>query len=233
MHSTYPSVPSFAISLPNSGIYLFEGLCKNPHDATTLADAEPVIRMTFGGESGRPMVELEQMSLADLLEVPYQFASKVEAEGLIIPNKEWGRRFHCYQRKLASWLAKLYDLRAVGMAWAEVRNWCQRRYKLVMSTKGDGPQNIAKPNDYPRYLPEEDAEGIWGGRRCIAWSRRNGRRCRNAAMRRKAVCRLHGGRSLCGFLHPGLKDGWYSKDFDAGWDARVRRRRGEGRRERV
>ncbi len=98
-----------------------------------------------------------------------------------------------------------------------------------MSTKGDGPQNIAKPDDYPHYRPEEDAENTWGGRRCIAWSRRNGRRCRNAAMRRKAVCRLHGGKSLQGWVHPSLKDGWYSKDTLAGWDARERRRRAKER----
>jgi hypothetical protein len=30
---------------------------------------------------------------------------------------------------------------------------------------------------------------------------------------------MDGGKSLQGFAHPGLKDGWYSKDFFAGFDA--------------
>ncbi len=37
-------------------------------DAAVLTDAEPVIRMTFNAESKRPVVELEQMSLADVSE---------------------------------------------------------------------------------------------------------------------------------------------------------------------
>ncbi len=67
--------------------------------------------------------------LADLAEVPYQFARETAAEGLIIPKKGRDRHIRCYRRKLASWLAKLHDLRAAGMAWAEIRNWSQQRYK--------------------------------------------------------------------------------------------------------
>ncbi len=37
-------------------------------DAAALTDAEPVIRMTFNGESKRPVVALEQMCLADMME---------------------------------------------------------------------------------------------------------------------------------------------------------------------
>jgi hypothetical protein len=78
---------------------------------------------------------------------------------------------------------------------------------------------MKKPADYPRFKPEEDAGNVWGGRRCIAWSRQNGQRCKAPAMRGRNVCRMHGGKSLQGFAHPGLKDGWYSKDFFAGFDA--------------
>jgi hypothetical protein len=32
---------------------------------------------------------------------------------------------------------------------------------------------------------------------------------------------MHGGKSFMGFAHPGLKDGWYSKDFFAGLEAQA------------
>ena len=76
---------------------------------------------------------------------------------------------------------------------------------------------MKKPADYPQFKPEEDAGAVWGGRRCIAWSRHYGGRCKAPAMRGKNVCRMHGGKSLSGLAHPGLKDGWYSKDFLAGF----------------
>ena len=74
---------------------------------------------------------------------------------------------------------------------------------------------IKKPPDYPRYTPKDDDGAVLGGRRCIAWLRQNVRRCNAPAMWGKDVCRMHGGKSLSGYAHPGLKDGWYSKDFFA------------------
>lgn len=72
---------------------------------------------------------------------------------------------------------------------------------------------MQKPVNYPCYKPEDDAGSVWGGRRCVAWSRQAGRRCKNAAMHGKDVCKFHGGKSYSGLASPSLKDGWYSKDF--------------------
>lgn len=41
---------------------------------------------------------------------------------------------------------------------------------------------------------------------------RAGHPCRNPRMRGRRRCRMHGGRSLCGMAHPGLRHGLYSKD---------------------
>src|SRR5436190_277306 len=82
---------------------------------------------------------------------------------------------------------------------------------------------MQKPLDYPCYEPTDDAGSVWGGRRCVAWARQAGRRCKKAATRGKDVCKFHGGKNYRGLAHPGLKDGWYSKDFLASfWAKRVR-----------
>ena len=42
---------------------------------------------------------------------------------------------------------------------------------------------------------------------------RSGEPCRNARMRGRRRCRMHGGRSLRGFAHPSIRHGLYSGDL--------------------
>ena len=41
---------------------------------------------------------------------------------------------------------------------------------------------------------------------------RSGAPCRNARMRGRRRCRMHGGRSLSGWVHPSIRHGLYSAD---------------------
>lgn len=50
---------------------------------------------------------------------------------------------------------------------------------------------------------------------CTATAKRTGERCRAAAMRGQAVCRMHGGKSLRGQASALYKHGRYSKDLPA------------------
>lgn len=70
-----------------------------------------------------------------------------------------------------------------------------------------------KPTDYPVYKPEDDANDILGGRRCIAWARQSGRRCKQPAMWGRDVCRFHGGKSYRGIASPRMTHGQYCKDI--------------------
>jgi hypothetical protein len=49
----------------------------------------------------------------------------------------------------------------------------------------------AQPDDYPQYKPTDDARFVAGGKRCIAWSTTNGRRCIAPCAHGLDVCLSH------------------------------------------
>jgi len=53
-------------------------------------------------------------------------------------------------------------------------------------------------------------------RQCLARSKRSGQQCRNYAVRDRHVCRMHGGRTPRGCLHPRFKSGKHGK-HSIGW----------------
>lgn len=50
-------------------------------------------------------------------------------------------------------------------------------------------------------------------RQCTAKSKRSGVQCKNAAMRNRHVCRMHGGKSHRGMQSKAHYHGYYAKDF--------------------
>lgn len=66
--------------------------------------------------------------LATRAGVPYAFAQEAQREGLLRPDAGRTKRAKRYRGKLAAWLGKLHELRAVGLAWGDLRAWTARRF---------------------------------------------------------------------------------------------------------
>ena len=73
----------------------------------------------------------ERLTLGELAEragVPFAFAQEAQREGLLRPDAGRTKRAKRYRGKLAAWLGKLYELRAAGLAWADLREWAAQRF---------------------------------------------------------------------------------------------------------
>jgi hypothetical protein len=66
--------------------------------------------------------------LATRAGVSFAFAQEAQREGLLRPDAGRTKRAKRYRGKLAAWLTKLYELRAAGLAWADLRAWAARRF---------------------------------------------------------------------------------------------------------
>ena len=69
----------------------------------------------------------------------------------------------------------------------------------------DNPMKESKYSHFTKRPPDN--------RRCTAKSKRSQQRCKNWAMRERAVCRFHGGKSYRGLASPRYVHGYYSKSL--------------------
>ena len=105
---------------------------------------------------GRP----ERFTLGELATragVPFAFAQEAQREGLLRPDAGRTKRAKRYRGKLAAWLGKLHELRAVGLAWGDLRAWTARRFTPGHEHERQYPAGYGADTPCKRGDPKEAA----------------------------------------------------------------------------